>query len=56
MLVTLILQSADAQTGSFMKRQYAPLDVVLTPMKGYGLRAADNIPSSVVLAKTGIDS
>lgn len=29
---------------SFTKRQYAPVEIVQTEMKGFGLRAADDIP------------
>ena len=29
----------------FSKRQYAPIEIVLTEMKGYGLRAATDLPS-----------
>lgn len=30
-----------------MKMQYAPIEIVDTELKGFGLRAADDIPKSV---------
>jgi len=48
--LTLPLASARALSGilmmdSFTKRQYAPVEIILTEMKGYGLRAGADIPS-----------
>ena len=33
----------------FQRKQYAPIDIVLTEKKGFGLRAAENLPRFVPL-------
>lgn len=33
----------------FQRKQYAPIDIVLTEKKGFGLRAAGNLPKCVHL-------
>jgi hypothetical protein len=41
---------------SFTKKEYAPIEIVLTEMKGYGLRAAKAIPRSVQLLAAHVPS
>ena len=33
----------------FQRKQYAPIDIVMTEKKGFGLRAAGNLPKFVLL-------
>lgn len=33
---------------SFQRREYAPVDIIKTPQKGFGLRATDDIDACVL--------
>lgn len=58
-----MLQAPPHLVARFQRKQYAPIDIVLTEKKGFGLRAAENLPrfvhlfmSTVLLALTYVFS